>query len=90
VSRASATGEKSDAYLTRGFYLYWLGDLKEALNDFTQAEKMAEEVKNWSWKSAAVEWQGIAYVALSELELSRKCFDNTIRIAEGDMIGSCV
>jgi len=82
VSRASSTGQKSDAYLKRGFYLYWLGDLKEALNDFTQAEKMAEEVKNWSWKSAAVEWKGIAYVALSELEPSRKCFDNTVRIAE--------
>jgi tetratricopeptide (TPR) repeat protein/TolB-like protein len=82
VSRAPSTGLKSDAYLTRGFYLYWLGDLKEALDDFKQAEKMAEEVENWSWKSAAMQWKGIAYVALSEIELSRECFDSTVRIAE--------
>jgi tetratricopeptide (TPR) repeat protein/TolB-like protein len=82
VSKVSSTSQKSDAYLERGIYLCWLGNLKEALNDFTQAEKMAEQVENWSGKRTAVEWKGIAYLALSELELSRKSFDDTVRIAE--------
>jgi tetratricopeptide (TPR) repeat protein len=33
-------------------------------------------------KSAAVEWKGMAYVSQSELELSRECFDNDVKIAE--------
>jgi len=82
VSRAPSTAQKSDAYLSRGFYLYWSGGFKKALNDFTQAEKMAEEVENWRGKLTAAEWEGITCVALGEVELSRKCFDNTVRIAE--------
>ena len=82
VSRASSAGAKSRAYRMRGFYRYWQGEFKEALDDFARAENMAEEVENWSGKAAAAEWKGIAYVALGELELSRKSFDDAVRIAE--------
>jgi tetratricopeptide (TPR) repeat protein/TolB-like protein len=87
VSRASSAGMKSGAYRLRGHYHYWRGKFKEALDDLTQAEKTAGEVENWPGKAAAVEWKGVAYVALSKPELSRKCFDNAVRIAEENSPG---
>jgi serine/threonine protein kinase/Tfp pilus assembly protein PilF len=82
VSRASSTGEKAAAYASRGFYLYWRGSFKESVSSFILAEKLAEEAENWTTKSSAVEGKGISYVALSELELSRKSFEDDVRIAE--------
>ncbi|OGD11740.1 MAG: hypothetical protein A2Y86_09470 [Candidatus Aminicenantes bacterium RBG_13_62_12] len=82
VSRASSAGEKATAYASRGFYLYWLGNFKEALSDFTLAEKMAEEVENWDTKMEAAKWKGIAYLMKGDFELSRKCFDEDFMITE--------
>ncbi len=82
ASRAPSVGRKAGAYRLRGFYHYWRGTFKEALDDFAQAEKMAEEVEHWSAKAAAVEWKGIVHVALNEPGPSRECFDSTVRIAE--------
>jgi len=80
VSRASTAGLKSDAYCQRGFYHYWLGNFKEALGDFTLADKMAEEAENWINKATALEGKGIAYFATGELELSRASFENELLI----------
>ncbi len=82
VSRAFSAGQKAAAYARRGFYLYWRGNFKEAISSFILAEEMEEEVENWGMKSAAVEWKGISCVALSELDLSRKSFEDDVRIAE--------
>ena len=82
VSRASTVGEKAAAYTRRGLYLYWRGSFKEAVSSFILAEKLAEEAENWAMKSTAVEGRGISYVALSELDLSRKSFEDDVRIAE--------
>jgi tetratricopeptide (TPR) repeat protein len=82
VSRASSVGLKSGAYATRGFYHYWRGELAAALDDLGEAEKLAEEVENWSQRVFVAERKGMAYVALSEPELSRECFADVVRIAE--------
>jgi tetratricopeptide (TPR) repeat protein/TolB-like protein len=81
VSQASSVGNKSGAYATRGFYRYWRGEFKEALDDFSRAEKMAEEVENWPERAKAAQRKGIAWVALGEAEPSRESFDDAIRIA---------
>ncbi|MFX1411731.1 MAG: tetratricopeptide repeat protein, partial [Promethearchaeota archaeon] len=75
VSRASSAGLKSEAYCQRGFYHYWLGNFKEALSDFTIADKMAEEAENWYYKANALEGKGIVYLAKGEFELSRTSFE---------------
>jgi serine/threonine protein kinase/Tfp pilus assembly protein PilF len=82
VSKASSAGKKASAYRGRGFYRYWLGTFEDALGDFSLAEKMAEEVENWDTKMEAAKWKGIAYVMKGDFELSRKCFDNDVGIAE--------
>jgi tetratricopeptide (TPR) repeat protein len=82
VSRASSAGQKADAHYRRGSCHYWRGSYKEALGDFALAEKMEEEVGNWTMKSYAVEWKGIVYIAKGELELSRMSFESDIKIAE--------
>jgi tetratricopeptide (TPR) repeat protein/TolB-like protein len=87
VSRASSVGLISGAYDTRGFYRFWRGEFKEALDDFAQAEKLAEEVENWPRKAATTERKGIAYIALGEPELARECFESALRIAQGHSPG---
>jgi tetratricopeptide (TPR) repeat protein/TolB-like protein len=82
VSRAFSVGSKSGACRLRGIYQYWRGKFKEAFDDLNRAEKMAEEVENWSQKADSIEWQGIVYVALGDLERSRNCFDQAAKIAE--------
>ena len=82
VSRASSVGLKNAACRTRGFYHCWRGEFRAGLEDFAQAEKMAEEVENWSGKAAAAEWKAIAYIALNDPEHSRKSFDGAVTIAE--------
>ena len=80
VSRASSPGLKSDAYCQRGFFNYWRGRFKDALNDFTLADRMAEEAENWSYKAGALEGKGILYQAKGEFELSRKAFEDELKI----------
>jgi serine/threonine protein kinase/Tfp pilus assembly protein PilF len=82
VARASTPARKMTAYRIRGGRLFWLGRFKAAVSDFALSEGLAEEVENWPGKSTAVEWKGIANLALSEFELSRECFDNDVKIAE--------
>ena len=81
VSRASSAAAQSGAYGTRAFYHYWRGEFKEALDDLTQAEELAEKVENWPRKAVTAERKGMAYVALGDFELSQKAFDNAVRIA---------
>ena len=83
VSRASTAGLKSDAYCQRGFYHYWLGNFKEALSDFTLADKMAEEAENWINKANALEGKGSVYLAKGEFELSRTSFENELKLLVG-------
>jgi tetratricopeptide (TPR) repeat protein len=83
VSRASSAGLKSDAYGQRGFCHYWLGNFKEALGDFTLADKMAEQAENWINKANALEGKGVVYLATGELELSGASFENELKILIG-------
>ena len=85
ASRASSAGLKSDAYCQRGFYHYWLGNFKEALGDFTLADKMAEEVENRINKANALEGKGTVYQATGELELSRASFEDELKILVGSV-----
>jgi serine/threonine protein kinase/predicted Zn-dependent protease len=82
VAQASTPARKMVAYRVRGGRLFWLGRFKAAVNDFEMSEGLAEEIENWSLKAIAVEWKGLAYVALDDRELSRKCFENSVKIAE--------
>ncbi|OGD18116.1 MAG: hypothetical protein A2W03_14690 [Candidatus Aminicenantes bacterium RBG_16_63_16] len=81
LSHAPSAALKSTAHGTRGLYHFWRGEFKDALDDLTKAEKIAEEAEEWPQKAASAEWKGILYVALNELELSRESFENAIRIA---------
>ena len=66
----------------RGLYHFWRGEFKGALADFSQAEKIAEEVEEWSHVAISAEWKGILHVALCDPERSRECFEKAIWIAK--------
>ncbi|HOI44091.1 MAG TPA: tetratricopeptide repeat protein [Candidatus Aminicenantes bacterium] len=80
VSLAPSSGQRAMACLLRGFYKYWRGVFREALDDFAQAERMAEAVENWPGKAAAVKWEGIVHLELDEYEACRSCFEETVGI----------
>jgi serine/threonine protein kinase/Tfp pilus assembly protein PilF len=83
VSRASSAGLKSEAYCQRGFFCYWRGKFKDALSDFTLADKLAEEAENWTSKANALEGEGLVYLAKGEFELSRTSFENELKLLVG-------
>lgn len=82
VSRVKPTGMKLIAYAMRGDFLYWLGNFKQALDDFNQSEIMAEEVEDWELKIEAVGEKGYVYLEQGEFELGQRCFEDVLRIAE--------
>jgi tetratricopeptide (TPR) repeat protein len=83
VSRASSAGLKSEAYCQRGFFYYWRGKFKDALSDFTLADKLAEEAENWTYKANALEGEGLVYHAKGEFELSWTSFENEFKLLVG-------
>ena len=85
VSRASSAGLKSEAYCQRGFFHFWRGKFKDALSDFTLADKMAEEAENWTYKANALEGKGLVYLAKGEFELSRTSFENELKLLVGSV-----
>ncbi len=85
VSRASSTGMKSEAYCRRGCLQSWLGRFREALADFDQADKLAEEAENWMTKAGALDGKGSVYLARGEFELSRASFEDEMKILDGHL-----
>ncbi|HUU39219.1 MAG TPA: protein kinase, partial [Candidatus Desulfaltia sp.] len=83
VSRASSAGLKADAYCRRGCLQSWLGRFREALADFDQANKLAEEAENWMIQAGALEGKGSVYLARGEFELSRASFEDELKILVG-------
>jgi serine/threonine protein kinase/Tfp pilus assembly protein PilF len=82
ISRASSAGWKTVAYGVRGLFFYWVGDFQRALDDFNISGKLAEEVEDWESRLGAEESKGTVYLAQGEFELSRKCYEEALRIAE--------
>jgi len=81
VSRAPSTGLRSDAYSRRGWLHAWRGRLREALEDFDRALKLAEEAENWMYEALALEGQGSVHLSLGEFDLSRQAFEVLARRA---------
>jgi serine/threonine protein kinase/tetratricopeptide (TPR) repeat protein len=80
VSRASSAGVKSDAHCRRGYLRFWRGEFREALADFDQADKLAEEAENWIYQANALEGKGSVYLARGEFELSRQSFESVLKV----------
>jgi tetratricopeptide (TPR) repeat protein len=79
ISKAPSTGTKSEGYLWKGFYHYWLGSLDQSISDFTRAAELAEEVGNVSMQRQSERMKGWIYYGRGKLELSlehfKRCFN---------------
>ena len=74
ISKAPSTGKKSEGYLWKGFYRYWLGSLDQSISDFTRAAELAEEVGNISMQMQSERMKGWIYYERGKLELSLEHF----------------
>jgi tetratricopeptide (TPR) repeat protein len=74
ISKAPSTGKKSEGYLWKGLYHYWLGSLDQSISDFTRAAELAEEVGNISIQMQSERIKGWIYYERGKLELSLEHF----------------
>jgi serine/threonine protein kinase/tetratricopeptide (TPR) repeat protein len=70
ISKAPSQGRKSEGYLWRGFYHYWLGSLDQSNSDLTSAAELAEEVGNISIQLQSERLKGWIKYERGEHELS--------------------
>lgn len=72
LNMTQSKGVMGSAYLWKGFYHYWLGNLEKCLADLQTAEELAEAVKN-EYKKAFINWLKIwIYYDREKYDLSRK------------------
>jgi len=74
ISKAPSTGKKSEGYLWKGFYRYWLGSLDQSISDFARAAELAEEVGNIGVQIQSERMKGWIYYERGKLELSLEHF----------------
>jgi tetratricopeptide (TPR) repeat protein len=74
ISVAKPLGIKLQGYWCKGFYHYWLGNLKKSMSELQRAEKLSQEIGNEEDKAFINYIRGWIYYDRGELELSRKYF----------------
>jgi tetratricopeptide (TPR) repeat protein len=74
IEQSPSTGTKAEAYMWRGFYNYWLGQVGQAISDLQVATELAKSVENKEWMGNINRLQGWIYYDKEELELSRESF----------------
>jgi tetratricopeptide (TPR) repeat protein len=74
IERSPSTGTKAEAYMWRGFYNYWLGQVGQAISDLQVATELAKSVANEEWIGNIHRLLGWIYYDRGELELSRESF----------------
>jgi len=74
IEQSPSTGTKAEAYMWRGFYNYWLGQVGQALSDLQVATELAKSVENEEWVGNINRILGWIYYDRGELELSREAF----------------
>ena len=72
IANAPSEGKKADGYLLKGFYHYWLGNSKQAIDDLQKAWEITHELGGRNWVSEYV--MGYIYFEIGELDLSRDQF----------------
>ncbi len=72
LNMTQAKGVMGSAYLWKGFYHYWLGNLEKCLANLQTAEELAEAVKD-EYRKAFISWLKIwIYYDREKYDLSRK------------------
>ena len=81
IDIAPSQGIKGDGHLWKGFYYFWLGRFKKALEELKKEEDIAEMMENKS-RRAFVEWmKGWVYHDKGEFELSQQYFESWLNLA---------
>ncbi|GAH82652.1 unnamed protein product, partial [marine sediment metagenome] len=81
ISMAPSPGIKSEGFLIKGFYHYWLGSFEQSLEDLRRAKDLAEAVGNEVLKSYAEWMKAWIYYDRGELQLSRRHFKDFFDLA---------
>jgi serine/threonine protein kinase/Tfp pilus assembly protein PilF len=83
IDIAQAPGEKREAYLCKGFYYYWLGNLEKCLENLQRSEELAEDVGDERGIATVNFLRTWIYLDRERFDLSRKsnktCFDVNIK-----------
>lgn len=74
IERSPSSGTKAEAYMWRGFYNYWLGQVGQAFSDLQVATELSKSVANEEWVGNINRLLGWIYYDRGELELSRESF----------------
>ena len=72
IDIAQAPGEKREAYLCKGFYHYWLGNLEKCLESLQIAEELAEQVGSVRGITRIYDLRTWIYLDRERFDLSRK------------------
>jgi tetratricopeptide (TPR) repeat protein/TolB-like protein len=72
ITNVPSEGKKTDGYILKGFYHYWLGKPKQAIDDLHKAWEVTHELGGRSWTSEYI----MAHINFErgELDLSRDQF----------------
>jgi len=74
IERSPSTGTKAEAYMWRGFYSYWLGQVRQAFSDLQVATELSKSVENNEWVGNINRLLGWTYYDRGEIEFSRESF----------------
>jgi tetratricopeptide (TPR) repeat protein len=74
ISTVSSPGKRAGGYFMKGFYHYWLGNLKQCLDDLQTAEDQAGNIGNELMIARIDASKGWIYYGRSDFERSRQYF----------------
>ena len=72
IANAPSKGKKAGGYILKGFYRYWLGSSKQALEDLQKAWDLSKELGGRNFASEYI--MGHVYFERGEFDLSRDQF----------------
>jgi serine/threonine protein kinase/Tfp pilus assembly protein PilF len=74
ISTIPSPGRRAGGHFFKGFYHYWLGNLKPCLDEFQTATDQAEKIGNEPMKARIEAMKGWIYYGRGDFERSQQCF----------------
>jgi tetratricopeptide (TPR) repeat protein len=90
IEMVKSPGVKSEGYLMKGFYYYWLGEPDNALDNIQEASKLANSI-GYSSRVSFAEWiTGWIYFDKGDFDISRRHFKKYIDNSTDDPLHSVI
>jgi tetratricopeptide (TPR) repeat protein/tRNA A-37 threonylcarbamoyl transferase component Bud32 len=76
LAAAQSPGIKTEAYIWKGFFSYWLGSLDRSLSELSRVADLAEALGNKFLEARTEFLRGWIYYDRGELDPGRKCYES--------------